>query len=338
MRDELALCTAQHRSRAKGELVEGPADGHAARVETTVELLIHLLTNIDVILLAAHTLVSDHGRSGLAVGIDSNRLAAHGVPVGLSTHQEVGQSNNVVAVVFAAVILATSTHADGVVGEVTIVFTGARAARATAFAAFVAAWHRRRSNRCRRSSGRGLGLEGRWRGRRRRSDVNRAGGGGGRRGRGRRRSHEGRRGRCRRRWWRRSRLGRGLLNSRRVSLEEVARGLHGQSSWGGRSFLTRSDPEGGGGINNLGDIFNLRHPLSPGDDIAGNNIANGVETLVVSVVRLGSGHSNKGGRSGTRVLHDGAWENTSWYDYFFLMCGAPNGSLFGISNECVSSK
>ena len=72
--------------------------------EATEELLVHLLADVDVLLGAAHALVLDDGGGSLAVGLDVDGLAAHGVAVGLSAHHEVAESDDVVRVIGTSIV------------------------------------------------------------------------------------------------------------------------------------------------------------------------------------------------------------------------------------------
>lgn len=103
------------------DLVERPSDVLATTAETTEELLENFLADINVVCDTAHALVSDGGGGSLAVGRDGDGLATEDVTVGLSAHQHVRESHNVVRVVLATVILTTSAHADSVVGDITAV-------------------------------------------------------------------------------------------------------------------------------------------------------------------------------------------------------------------------
>ncbi len=85
-------------------LVERPLDAPAANIERAKQLEEQLLRGIDVAEGAARALVVNQGLGGLAVGLDGNGLAAHGVAVGLGAHQRGRDGDNVGAVVLAAVV------------------------------------------------------------------------------------------------------------------------------------------------------------------------------------------------------------------------------------------
>lgn len=101
-------------------LVEPPLDLGAARVEAAPDLLVDLSADIDVVDSAAHTLIGDGSLAGLAVGLDGDGLAAHGIVVGERAHQEVGESDNVDRVILASVVLTASTLTNIIVGELTV--------------------------------------------------------------------------------------------------------------------------------------------------------------------------------------------------------------------------
>jgi len=298
-------------------LVEPPLDLDAASIEIAGDLLEALLADIDVVDGAAHALVLDDGGGSLAVSLDGDGLAAHGVAVGDGAHQEVREGNNVLRLVLAGVVIATSTHADVVVGELASLGGAAAAAAATRATAIVGlllvgVTAGGRSGRGRGSRSSGLGLRdillG---GDRLRSliggnlglrDLLDLGGGGGRLG--------GRRGRsvdAGDQSGGRSRL----LLSRLLDLGSRLRGGLGLDELGGFRgrglglLLAGGDPDGGGRVDHLGNILVLSHPLDLGDD----NVTLGV--LVVAAVvdavnlamGLGNGHSGEEGRGDGEGLH-----------------------------------
>ena len=80
------------------------------------ELQKGLLRHVNGLLGTAHALVADDGRDGLAAVGDGDGLAAHGVAVGLLAHHEVGEGDDVLRVVLAAVVEAAGAQAEGVEG------------------------------------------------------------------------------------------------------------------------------------------------------------------------------------------------------------------------------
>lgn len=109
-------------------LVEGPGAVRSTGAEVTPELLVDLLADVDVVLGTSHALVTDSGGGGLAIGVDGDGLATHGVAVGLSTHLHVRDGDNVSSLILAGIVLTASTHTDGVVGELTGEGAASRAA------------------------------------------------------------------------------------------------------------------------------------------------------------------------------------------------------------------
>ncbi|KAI6763682.1 hypothetical protein HG530_007471 [Fusarium avenaceum] len=97
-------------------MVEPPLNLSAARVEAAPDLVVDLAADIDVVNGTTHALVLNGGLNSLAVGLDGDSLAAHGVVVGLGTHEKVGEGNNVDRVILARVVLTTSTLSD-IIGQ-----------------------------------------------------------------------------------------------------------------------------------------------------------------------------------------------------------------------------
>jgi hypothetical protein len=294
-------------------LVEPPLDLSAARVEAAPDLLVDLSADIDVVESATHTLIGDGSLGSLAVGLDGDGLAAHRVVVGKLTHQEVGESDDVDRVILAGVVLTASTLTNVIIGELALL--GGRAAARGRFGSLLLL------NGSDLSLGLGLllggldnrlgSLSGGLRSRSLSSGLNGSnvlrGGlssslglsGGLRRRRGRSvdagDQSSGRGGR-------RSRLllllGSNLLRSRLSCL-----GLRSCSRLG-----LRSDPDGGGGIDHLGNVLDLGHPLNLGDNIA--LVVLVVTAVVVSVrvgMGLGNGRSGEEGRSKSERLHVDIW-------------------------------
>jgi len=297
-------------------LVEPPLDLGAARVEAAPDLLVDLSADIDVVDSATHTLIGDGSLAGLAVGLDGDGLAAHGIVVRKLAHQEVGESDNVDRVILASVVLTASTLTNVVVGEFAVL--GVRTARgATARGRLGGLLLLNGSdlslglrlllggldNRLGGLSGglRGRSLGGGLNG----SDVLRGrlssslGLSGGLRSRGRSvdagDQSSGRGGR-------RSRLLL-LLGSNILGSGLSCLGLRSSSRLG-----LRSDPDGGGSVDHLGNVLDLSHPLNLGDNIA--LVVLVVTAVVVSVrvgMGLGDGRSGEEGRSKSERLHVDIW-------------------------------
>jgi hypothetical protein len=279
-------------------LVEGPADGHATSTETAEEFLENLLADIDGAPRACWALVSDDACGTFAVCGDGDLLVAKGVAIGHRTHQVFRQSNDIVSVILAGVILATRAQANLIIGD----FTGELLRVGAGAGAGATVTSGRRRGRSRRRRGRS------------RNDSDRAGSGGGsRRRRRRRRSDIDRRSR---RSWREGRrraslelgllwrglgllsLGFGLLRNGRGRLVEIAIGLAGDCRSRSRRLVGR-DPDSSGPVDHLSDIGGLGNPLDDGDHIARDIdvVAQHMVMLVVSVMRLRGGGSDKGGTS-----------------------------------------
>ena len=254
------------------EAVKRPRHGQTTTLEGVVELQEDLLGHVNVVELAAHALVLDGGGGSLAVGGDGDCLAAHGVPVGLGAHEEVGDGHDVVRLVGVGVVLAAGAEAKGVVGE--LAGAGATAAGGRVAAGGVVSRILvllRRGLRRRRGRSRGGGLRLRLRGGRGRS-LDRGG-----------RLRGGRRrGRCLR--------GGGGLRGRRLEELAVSVALLLSRSRGGRSRLLvlRGDQVGGGGINDGGHRLDLGDPFDLCDHSTAVKVG-GVVPLVVVVAVATSG-------------------------------------------------
>lgn len=66
--------------------------------------------------------------------------------------------------------------------------------------------------------------------------------------------------------------------------------------------LARSDPDSGGGVDELGDVLNLRHPLGLSHNSTGLNMP--VLVVVLVAVRLGGSSCDKQSRGNSEGLHD----------------------------------
>jgi len=294
-------------------LVEPPLDLRAARVKAAPDLIVDLAADIDVVDGTAHALVLDGSLGGLAVGLDGDGLTAHGVVVGRGAHQEVRESDNVNGIVLAGIIVTASTLTDVVVSELSVLGRATGAATRGGLSSLLLLDGSGRllglslslgfglllgglddglglglglgslssddgSNVLRGGLGSNLSLSSSGLRRRGRGSVNAGNHSSGRSG--------------------RSRL---LLllrsNGDRLSLGGL---LNLRSSSGGLG----TDPDGGGGIDHLGNVLDLSHPLNLGDDIT---LVVLVVTAVVDSVRvavgLGNSRSGEEGRSKSERLH-----------------------------------
>lgn len=261
---------------AFGLVVERPRDGSATRVEAAHELLVDLLADINGVVVTARALVADGGLNRLAVAVDGDGLAAHGVVVGLGAHHRAGDGHNVIGLILARVILTTGSETDGVVGKVTSELA------LTALVAVTA-----------RAGGRGLssGRRRRRRGRRRRSGSRASM----RSRRGRRRRNSG--GRLRRRRGRRSlSVSNGGLRRR---LKELSVGRVGLRSDDGSLGGFLANPNGGGRVDDLGDILNLGHPLDLSDGFS----TSGMKVSMAVSARLSGSGCDKKRRGDSEELH-----------------------------------
>lgn len=295
-----------------GVAVERPGHLHPAAVEAAEELLEGLLADIDVGGTAAGALVADLGLDRLAVGVEGDGLAAHGVAVGLGAHEVGGDGGDVLGVVHAGVVLTAGTETDSVVGDLTLLVTG------TATAATVG---RRRLDNSRlnlgllnsggldhgnlnagrhddgRDDNGGLNLDGRDRDGLL-DNRGRSLGGSGRLGRrrGRQRLGDGHLNSRLRGRGRRQRGGGGLGSGLGGGLLELAPGLRADGAGlGRRGGLDVGDEDGGCGLDVLGHILDLRNPLRLGDDVlALLQLLVLAGVLVVAVgMRLGGGGSDE---------------------------------------------
>src|SRR5262249_44959499 len=91
-----------------GRLVEPPVAGCAADGIGTEEFEEGLLAEVNVVVGAAHALVGDDGRGGLAAALDGDGLSAEGVAVGLGTHEQVRQGNDIDGEILARVVRSTT--------------------------------------------------------------------------------------------------------------------------------------------------------------------------------------------------------------------------------------
>ena len=304
-------------------LVEPPLDLRAARFEAAPDLVVDLAADINVVDGTAHALVLDGSLGGLAVGLDGDSLTAHGVVVGRGAHQEVRESDNVNGVVLAGVVLTASTLTDVVVSELSVLGRATGAATRGGLSSLLLLDGSGRllglrllglglrlglrlllgglDNGLRSRLGLGLGLRSLssdngssgLRGRLGSNDLSLSSGLR-RRGRGSvdAGNHSGGRS------GRRSRLLL-LLGSNGNGLS-----LGGLLNLGGSSGGLGTDPDGGGGIDHLGNVLDLSHPLNLGDDIT---LVVLVVTAVVDSVRvavgLGNSRSGEEGRSKSERLH-----------------------------------
>lgn len=63
--------------------------------------------------------------------------------------------------------------------------------------------------------------------------------------------------------------------------------------------MAGADDDGGGGVDVLGHVLGLRHPLDLGDDVAGSMLV-----LVAVAARLGGGGRDEDGGGEGGGLHD----------------------------------